>query len=77
MFGLKFHLVPTLLRGNVSLTLSVTKKSLSGVSGFQKDHITIEMGIRCSFFAFKAVLDGEVAVPCCPQSAIAGLNSHP
>jgi hypothetical protein len=24
-----------------------------------------------------AVLDGEIAVPCCPQSAIAGLNSLP
>ena len=29
------------------------------------------------FHVCKAVLDGEVAVPCCPQSAIAGLNSRP
>ena len=30
----------------------------------------------CSGFIIKVVLDGEIAVPCNPQPAIAGLNSR-
>ena len=30
---------------------------------------------RLAFHVFQVVLDGEIAVPCSPQSAIAGSNS--